>query len=132
MGLIYEPLNQNFFAAMLDPLLDAGEVRVGAVTARQVLLVESRVLADQVAVGLVDVGKRPQLAGFTVVGTRRRMSFFVLSFPFSNMGFAQDLPHHLVPRISTAPKVESSLCRRPSTRRGRYAWGFSVPYTTMA
>lgn len=57
MGPIYKPLNQNFLAAMLAPLLDAGEVRVGAVTARQVLLVEGRVLADQVAVGLVDVGK---------------------------------------------------------------------------
>ena len=71
-------------------------------------------------------------ADFTVVGARRRMSFFVLSFPFSNMGFVQDLPHHLVPRISTAPKVESNLCRRSSTSRGRYAWGFSVPYTTIA
>ena len=60
-------------------------------------------------------------ADFTVVGARRRMSFFVLSFPFSNMGFVQDLPHHLVPRISTAPKVESNLCRRSSTSRGRYA-----------
>lgn len=48
---------------MLVPLLDAGEVRVGAVTARQVLLVEGCVLADQVTVGLVDVGERPQLAG---------------------------------------------------------------------
>ena len=56
MGLIYEPLNQNFFAAMLVPLFDAGEVWVGAVTARQVLPVEGRVFADQVAVGLVDVG----------------------------------------------------------------------------
>lgn len=52
------PLRQPlaFFAAMLVPLLDAGEVRVGAVTTRQVLLVEGCVLADQVAVGLVDVG----------------------------------------------------------------------------
>ena len=62
MGLIYEPLKQNFFATMLAPLLDTGEVRVGAVTTRQVLFVEGRVLADQVAVGLVDVGERPQLA----------------------------------------------------------------------
>ena len=48
-----------------------------------------------------------------------------------NARAAQDLPHHLVPRISTAPKVESSLCRRSSTRRGRYVLGFSVPYATM-
>lgn len=31
-------------------------------------------------------------ADFAVVGARRRMSFFVLSFPFSNMGFAQVFP----------------------------------------
>ena len=31
-------------------------------------------------------------ADFTVVGAKRRMSFFVLSFPFSNMGFAQVFP----------------------------------------
>ena len=48
-----------------------------------------------------------------------------------NARAAQDLPHHLVPRISTAPKVESSLCRRSSTRRGRYVPGFSVTYATM-
>lgn len=71
MGLIYEPLNQNFLAAILVPLLDAGEVRVGAVTARQVLLVEGRVLADQVAVGLVDVGERPQLAGLPLAARPR-------------------------------------------------------------
>ncbi len=71
MGLIYEPLNQNFFATMLFPLLDTGEVRVGAVTTRQVLLVEGRVLADQVAVGLVDVGERPQLAGLPPFLPRR-------------------------------------------------------------
>lgn len=53
------PLRQPFafFAAMLVPLLDAGEVRVGAVTARQVLLVEGGVFADQIAVCLVDAGK---------------------------------------------------------------------------
>ena len=49
-----------------------------------------------------------------------------------NASAAQDLPHHLVPRISTAPKVGSSLCSRSSTRRGRYDWGFSVPYATIA
>ena len=63
MSHICELLNQNFFTAMLVPPLDAGEVRVGGVTVRQVLFVEGRVLADQVAVGLVDVGERPQLAG---------------------------------------------------------------------
>ena len=52
----------DFFAAMLIPLLNAGEIRVGAVATGQVLLVESRVLADQVAISLVDVGERPQLA----------------------------------------------------------------------
>ena len=31
-------------------------------------------------------------ADFIVLGARRRMSFFVLSFPFSNMGFAQVFP----------------------------------------
>ena len=31
-------------------------------------------------------------AGFAIVGARRRMSFFALSFPFSNMGFAQVFP----------------------------------------
>lgn len=31
-------------------------------------------------------------ADFAIVGARRRMSFFVLSFPFSNMGFAQVFP----------------------------------------
>ena len=46
MGHICELLNQNFFTTMLVPLLDAGEVRVDGVTARQVLLVEGRVLAD--------------------------------------------------------------------------------------
>ena len=46
MGHICEPLNQNFFAAMLAPLINAGEVRVGGITARQVLLAEGRVLAD--------------------------------------------------------------------------------------
>ena len=71
MGLIYEPLNQNFFATMLFPLLDTGEVRVGAVTTRQVLFVEGRVLADQVAVCLVDVGERPQLAGLPPFLPRR-------------------------------------------------------------
>lgn len=48
MGLIYEPLNQNFFTAMnqnfftamLVPLLDAGEAWVSAVTARQALFVK--------------------------------------------------------------------------------------------
>ena len=58
----YTENNQNLFSS-LSQTLDAGEVRVGAVAARQVLLVEGRVLADQVAVGLVDVGERPQLAG---------------------------------------------------------------------
>lgn len=31
-------------------------------------------------------------ADFAIAGARRRMSFFVLSFPFSNMGFAQVFP----------------------------------------
>ena len=31
-------------------------------------------------------------ADFCVMGTRRRLSFFVLSFPYSNMGFAQLFP----------------------------------------
>ena len=47
----------NFFAVMLIPLLDASKIRVGTVTARQILLVESRILADQVAVRLMNVGK---------------------------------------------------------------------------
>lgn len=49
-----------------------------------------------------------------------------------NANAAQDLPHHLVPLISTAPKVVSSLCKRSSTRRERYARGFSVPYEIIA
>lgn len=49
-----------------------------------------------------------------------------------NANAAQDLSHHLVSLISTAPKVVSSLCKRSSTRRGRYARGFSVPYEIIA
>lgn len=58
------PLRQpfDFFATMLIPLLDAGEVRIGTVATGQVLLVESRVLAYQITVCLVDIGERPQLA----------------------------------------------------------------------
>lgn len=41
-----------------------------------------------------------------------------------NANAVQDLPHHLVPLISTAPKTASSLCRRSSTRRVRYVRGF--------
>lgn len=55
------PLRQSldFFAAILIPLLNAREIRVGTIAARQVLLVECRVLADQVTICLVDVGERP-------------------------------------------------------------------------
>ena len=49
----------DFFAAILIPLLNAREIRVSTIAARQVLLVECRVLADQVAICLVDVGERP-------------------------------------------------------------------------
>ena len=31
-------------------------------------------------------------ADFTVYGTKRRLRFFVLSFPYSNMGFVQVFP----------------------------------------
>ena len=47
----------DFFAAMLIPLLDAGEIRIGTITTRQILFIKSRVLADQVAISLVDVGE---------------------------------------------------------------------------
>lgn len=41
-----------------------------------------------------------------------------------NANAVQDLPHHLVPLISTASKTASSLCRCSSTRRVRYVRGF--------
>lgn len=49
----------DFFAAILIPLLNAREIRVSTIAARQVLLVECRVFADQVTICLVDVGERP-------------------------------------------------------------------------
>ena len=42
-----------------------------------------------------------------------------------------DVNFSLVPRIPTASKMLSSFCRRSSRTRGRYDWGFSVPYVTV-
>ena len=42
-----------------------------------------------------------------------------------------DLPHHFGPRTSTAPKVSKALRKRSSMMRGRYAAGFSVPYSRI-
>lgn len=56
-----------FFAAISIPLLDACEVWVGTVAARQILLVERGVFTDQIPVSFADVGQRPQLAGCVFV-----------------------------------------------------------------
>lgn len=64
------PLRQpfDFFATMLIPLLDAGEIRIGAVATGQVLLVEAAFLLTRLPFASWMSAERPQLARLPLAG----------------------------------------------------------------
>ena len=94
------------------------------VSARRIVRFYRNVLAK------IPKSKRPRVAAMLKAihaMKSREASASALTFGSSrcttlspNASAAQDLPHHLVLRISTAPKAGSNLCRHSSTRRGRY------------
>ncbi len=105
----------DFFTTMLIPLLDAGEVRIGAVATGQVLLVESRFLLTRFPFASWIWARDQRLAGLPCAACSKPSLVTAGTHRFGMVGASWDEKMSCAPLLLTSGSLNSRNHRRRSS-----------------